>query len=66
MCFAIDNLNFAFETVGLLVMKDAAQQRCQNINGDRHQENVYTQYLGCYRNFHWLKKILNEKIRRYI
>lgn len=59
--FAIDILYFAFDqTIGLLVVNDAAQQRSQNINGDRHQENVYTQYLGCYRNFHWLK-ILNKK-----
>lgn len=41
--------------------EDAAQQRSKNINGDGHQENVYTQYLGCYRNFHWLKQILNKK-----
>lgn len=62
MCFAIDILNSAFDqTIVLLVMNDAAQQRSQNINGDGHQENVYTQYLGCYRNFHWLKQILNKK-----
>lgn len=62
MCFVIDILNSAFDqTIVLLVMNDAAQQRSKNINGDGHQENVYTQYLGCYRNFHWLKQILNKK-----